>query len=99
MSEEEITEISHLIGKQGETPVGVLVRTAASVRAIQDEKGDQALCVLDDPVLANPPYPDNPAHAIAVSSKERPDEDIAEIQNELMELFNEALRTIGSVKK
>lgn len=99
MVETVITEISHTIAaqKEGESPKGLLIRTASELRALKDDVDDRLLCVVDDPVLNSPPYPDNPAHAIAVSAKERSHEEILEIQLALLELFEGTMLPLGSV--
>lgn len=99
MSEARVTEVCEAIAslKEGETPSGVLLRLVADVRSIKDDHGDQALCVLDDPVRNMPPAPDNEAHAIALSSKDRADEDILEIQSELLSLFDGTERKLGRI--
>ncbi|WP_049735576.1 hypothetical protein [Rhizobium ecuadorense] len=99
MQEVAITDISHKIARQkeGESPSGLLIRSALELRSLRDEVEDRLLCVVDDPVLDAPPFPDNPAHAIAVSAKERSDEEILEIQSTLFELFDGAIVSLGMV--
>ncbi len=99
MAETVITDISHKIAaqKRGESPSGLLIGTALQLRALKDDAEHRLLCVIDDPVLDAPPFPDNPAHAIAVSAKERSDEEILEIQSTLLELFEGAMVPLGTV--
>jgi hypothetical protein len=99
MQESVITEVCVAIAnlKPGERPSGVLVRKAIEVRRITDYDGNQAMCVVDDPVKDDPPAPDNEAHAIAISSKARTDEDILEIQSDLLALFDQTLITLGKI--
>lgn len=49
------------------------------------------------PVTNSPPLPDNEAHSIAISSKERSEAEVLEIQSSLYELFSAAFVEIGSV--
>jgi len=90
MSDAAIADISHKIAsqKEGESPKGLLVRTAVQLRSLRNDVEERLLCVVDDPVLDTPPFPDNPAHAIAVSAKERSEAEILEIQSTLLELFD-----------
>lgn len=99
MSEENITEISRKIAglKEGEQPKGLLITTAKDLRGLKDEDENRLLCVIDDPVLNSPPAPDNPAHAIAVSSKTRADDEILEIQAVLLRMFDRGITELGAV--
>lgn len=99
MAEDFIVEVAQKIAKEGENLKGLLVRTAGDLRSLKDDADDRLLCIVDDPVIGSPPYPDNPAHAIAVSSKERAEDEILEIQSALFELFDGTLIHLGSVHK
>jgi len=92
MTSSSVSEISHAIAAQlaGQTPSGLLVRSADQVRALRDANDCRALCVIDDPVLDPPPLPDNPAHALAITAINRGDAEILEIQSDLFELFHGA---------
>ncbi len=98
MSKTDIIRIAHDIAPTGQAPHSLAIALAGEVRSIELPEGAQALCVLDDPVLNNPPYPDNPAHAIALSSTDRTSEEctpeVLELQEAIFNKFKSQLRRI-----
>ncbi|QCL96067.1 hypothetical protein [Agrobacterium tumefaciens] len=98
MTKEDIVRIAGAIAPPNQTPHSLAIAVAADIRSIELVEGEQALCVLDDPVLNSPPFPDNPAHAIAISSTDRTSEDcdpeVLELQEALLTKFKAQLRRI-----
>ena len=98
MSKTDIIRIAHAIAPANQAPHSLAIAVAGEVRSIELIEGEQALCVLDDPVLDSPPYPDNPAHAIAISSSNRTSEEctpeVLELQEALFNKFKNQLRRI-----
>ena len=75
--------------KAGETLHGLLSAKAQFIRELVLTTGSRALCVLEDPVAGDPNLPDNPAHAVAISSQFIEEEDkLIEIQTKLLTLFS-----------
>lgn len=70
-----------------DTAVGVIECTAEAIRALTQEDGIRSVCLHDDPVVDDPVLPDNPAHALLLSARELPPEDIAEIRDNLLRIF------------
>lgn len=99
MAKDFVVEVSTAIAAQisDQTPSGLLVQSAEAVRSLVDSNSVRSLCVVDDPVLDSHPLPDNPAHALAISSKVRSEEEILEIQSDLYELFAGALVALEDV--
>lgn len=80
--------------RAGESLHGFCSAKARHLREIVVETDVRALCVLEDPVAGIPNLPDNPAHAVAISSVEIPDDQedkVIEIQTKLWKIFGKHL--------
>lgn len=69
------------------TAEGVIECKAETVRAIIDGQGERLLCLFDDPVKATQALPANPAHAMAIATREVTDADISQIKTLLTLAF------------
>ena len=67
---------------------GVVVQTAAEIRAIEDEEGMRALCVIDDETQ------DLPNHASARVAAAYPRSALKQIRKRVMDLFEGGLRDL-----
>ena len=89
LPESEFTEIANGISASilsgVNVPAGALVAKISEVRGLKDTFGQLALCVYDDPVLAQNGVPKNDAHAIVQIAEDYSDEQIVGIKSELMD--------------
>jgi hypothetical protein len=88
MDEPELTRQAHAVAgcKPGETIRGLRTCSARELRAVTDGEG-RSLCVKDDPVMDEPPLPDNPAHAITIRTRNQDEPEILRLQGVLVDLF------------
>ena len=79
---------------EGGTLAGVGLLEASRIRAIICPKSERYLCVKDDPVVNQPPLPDNPAHALAEAARVLSEVEAIEIQTELKFIMGQLVEPI-----
>jgi hypothetical protein len=78
---------------------GIAICIAKVIREVVDpDNGKRSLCVVDDPVKDEPPFPDNPAHAIAIRSGDQDQPELLRLQGILVALFGGLLNYAGAPK-
>ena len=85
--------VSFIVSSMHEqTLEGLSLASAEQLRSIKDEvSGSQSLCVTENPIIDEPPEPDNPAHVIALRSSSQDETEIIRIKGILMDMFGKPL--------
>lgn len=100
MSAAEVKEIADGIAAtmNGQEVFGLSIAKADQLRSVPDQNPDhRAVCALDDPVKDQAPAPDNPAHAILISTRIRAEDELLELQSVLRRIFSTPIKVADTV--